>query len=189
MSISTRELLPTKINLIRLRRLLVAIRRIRKILDEKREVILLYLRQIIDEFEAQQKIVSENLTTPSTLKIDIRETLSFGVRVPSLSLFTETIAKPTYGLAFTSPKLDLAYTKLNSIIKSLLRLIELEVTVYKLIEELRKTQRLINAIDYVILPEYESAVKYIQMVLDQRLREEFVRLKLLKRKFERKRMT
>ncbi|MGC9187158.1 MAG: V-type ATP synthase subunit D, partial [Fervidicoccaceae archaeon] len=60
--------------------------------------------------------------------------------------------------------------------------IELENSIYRLIAELKSTQRLINSIDYAIMPDYERTIKYISLVLDERMREEFMRLKVLKEK-------
>ncbi|MEB3755764.1 MAG: V-type ATP synthase subunit D, partial [Desulfurococcales archaeon] len=85
-----------------------------------------------------------------------------------------------------SPYLVDSLEMMKSILPNLMKLAELEETLRLLIKELKETQRLINAIDYVILPSYEKVTKFINMVLEERMREEFIRLKLLKRKLERR---
>ena len=62
------------------------------------------------------------------------------------------------------------------------KLVELEYSLRRLLEELKKTQRLINAIDNVVMPSLVKAIKHISLVLEERSREEFMRLKMMKRK-------
>ncbi|NON61158.1 V-type ATP synthase subunit D, partial [Acidianus sp. RZ1] len=64
---------------------------------------------------------------------------------------------------------------------------ELESTIRSLVSELKRTQRLINAIDKSILPFYTSSVKFIKSVLDDKSREEFVRLKVVRRLLQKRR--
>jgi len=68
-----------------------------------------------------------------------------------------------------------------------IKLVELESTIRSLVSELRRTQRLINAIDTSILPFYNNSVKYIRSILNDRSREEFVRLKVTRRILQRRR--
>jgi len=85
-----------------------------------------------------------------------------------------------------SPRLRESQEMLARLLPSILKLAEYEEMLRRLIEELRETQRLVNAMDYVILPSYQEAIKFIKAVLDERMREDFVRLKMLKRKREQK---
>ncbi|AEM39839.1 V-type ATPase, D subunit [Pyrolobus fumarii 1A] len=206
-----RKVLPTKINLIRLRREYRAIRRIRRVLEEKRDVLLLYIRQSIDEYEESYKKVSEALmrayeefmmasaeagfdpihafarTVSPELRVDIQERVLFAVRVPALNLKHETIPKVLPSPLRTVPRLVFARKLLIEGLESMLKLAETEIALRKLINELRETQRLINAIDNQIIPRYEKTIKYIKLVLDERMREEVIRLKMLKRKLAVKR--
>jgi V/A-type H+-transporting ATPase subunit D len=65
--------------------------------------------------------------------------------------------------------------------------VELESTIRSLVAELRKTQRLINSIDNYVLPFYNSSIKYIRQILEDRQREEFARLKTIRRILQRRR--
>jgi len=64
----------------------------------------------------------------------------------------------------------------------LVKLSELEATINRLLIELRNTQKLINSLDYYIIPLYQNVIKKIRLVLEERSREEFVRLKIMKSK-------
>ena len=66
--------------------------------------------------------------------------------------------------------------------------VESENAILSLAKELEKTQRLINALEYVIMPNYEESMKLISAVLEEREREDFTRLKHVKKVLERKRL-
>jgi len=63
---------------------------------------------------------------------------------------------------------------------------EKENAIYKLAEELKKTQRQVNALKYIIIPNYERAIYNIIATLEEREREDFVRLKKIKAILERR---
>jgi len=73
--------------------------------------------------------------------------------------------------------------------KEYLKVIELEQTIRRLLEELKETQRLINALDNVVLPTLDRAISFIKMILDERAREEFIRAKFIKRRLEKAKET
>jgi len=207
LSSDKRGRLPTKINLIKLKRDLALIRRIRKVLDEKRSALLLYIRSMIDEYEKLYAKTSEDLkrayqrfgevlvevgmkrsleasySVPPQLSISIKTKLVFSVRTPYLSLNKGSIPQMNYP-ADLPPSFFEAREELANAFEKLLKLIELENSIYTLIAELKSTQRLINSIDYAIMPDYERTIKYISLILDERMREEFTRLKVLKAKRE-----
>ena len=62
-----------------------------------------------------------------------------------------------------------------------MKLGELESAIFRLIEELKNTQRLINALEYLIIPRYQKNIKFIEEVLEETAREEFVRKKMQKK--------
>ena len=67
------------------------------------------------------------------------------------------------------------------------RAAEYENSILELARSLEKTQRLLNALDYVIMPGYNESIKYISSKLEEREREDFSRLKHVKKVLERKR--
>jgi V/A-type H+-transporting ATPase subunit D len=162
LAVEARKVLPTKINLIRLRREERMMRRIRNVLDEKREVLLHYIRSYADEYNRYQKEVFSKIN----------------------EVFSEYYVGLSGEGLESHPNLISSFLKLRELLPSIIKLAEYEETLRRLIEELRNTQRLINALDYVILPSYSETIKHIRNILDQRLREDFIRLKMLKRKLE-----
>jgi V/A-type H+-transporting ATPase subunit D len=72
--------------------------------------------------------------------------------------------------------------ELKDLMIELVKLSELEATINRLLIELRNTQKLINSLDYYIIPLYQNVIKKIRLVLEERSREEFVRLKIMKSK-------
>lgn len=206
------RVLPTKINLIRLRRELQGMKRIRKVIEEKRDVILLYIRQLGDEYRREYEKVSDTLneayqdffkalmssggleaarpvldSLPQTGQVDVATRILFAVKTPAYRLLEETLPPPPLAAARLAPAVIIARTKLLEAFKSLLKVVEAEAAIEKLLAELKDTQRLLNALDYNIIPSYEENIKYIKLILDDRLREDITRLKGLKRKLARMR--
>ena len=206
MAIDPRSILPTKINLINLRRNLNTIVKIRKILEDKRDVLLLNIRIVSNEYAKVQKTVIEKLekayemyflalsesgfssldiiekSISKTVRINIGERAAFGIKVPVLAVDRESLQDPSY-LSTTLPiTIAIASRILKDVLEDLIKMVEAEATLNRLIDELRNTQKLINALDYVIVPNYRLAIKRIKLVLEERMREDFTRLKLMKRK-------
>jgi len=205
-AIDPRAVLPTKINLINLRRSYATIRRIRRVLEDKREVLLLNIRVAIEEFTRLQSSVREKLrrayekygsavvqagyvglksieaSIPKTASVLVGERAAFGIKIPVLSVDRESIQRPLYPPGTTPYSLDAAVELLREALEEIVKLAEAEATLRRLIEELRRTQKLINAIDYIVIPNYASAIKRIRSVLEERMREEFIRLKIIKKK-------
>ena len=111
----------------------------------------------------------------------------FGVRVPVLRINQSSMPPKPFSDIETSPYLSESYEKMSDALNKVIHLVELESTIRLLVEELRKTQRLINSIDNYVLPFYNRSVKYIRQILEDRQREEFFRLKIIRRVLERRR--
>ncbi len=207
MAVDPRKVLPTKINLIRLRREVKMLQKIRGVLEEKREVLLHYIKSSAEEYAAYQEKVLEKMneifreyykgvaeegfsrvesyaeSTPTTLEIEVGTRILFAVKTPTFKLNPKTVPSPPFPTD-SSPHLTKSVIMLRELLPDLLKMAEYEEAMRRLIDELRETQRLINAMDYVILPSYQQAIKFIKTVLDERMREDFVRLKMLKKKLQ-----
>lgn len=85
-----------------------------------------------------------------------------------------------YGLAFTSGELDSSLRELNGIMEDLLRMAELEKTAQLLAEEIERTRRRVNALEYILMPQYLAAIKSIKMKLDENERGNTTRLMKVK---------
>ncbi|MCY0874455.1 MAG: V-type ATP synthase subunit D [Acidianus infernus] len=208
---SSNKVLPTKLNLIRFKNELKLVSTIKRLLESKREVLLIYLRTYAAEYEKlysevnealkktynsyMQAVVDEGITTIEKIADSQSHSLSvssslkviFGVKIPVIQLNESSIPEKPFSEIETSPYLSEAYDEMREALVKVVQLVELESTIRSLAAELRKTQRLINAIDTSILPFYRGSVKYIKSVLDDKAREEFVRLKITRRIIERRR--
>ena len=85
-----------------------------------------------------------------------------------------------YGLAFTSGELDVSLRELNGILVDLLRMAELEKKAQLLAEEIEKTRRRVNALEYIMMPQYLATIKTIKMKLDENERGNTTRLMKVK---------
>jgi V/A-type H+-transporting ATPase subunit D len=83
-------------------------------------------------------------------------------------------------MAFTSGELDSSLRELNSILEDLIRLAELEKTAQLLAEEIERTRRRVNALEYILMPQYLATIKTIKMKLDENERGNTTRLMKVK---------
>ena len=83
-----------------------------------------------------------------------------------------------YGFAQTSGELDDALDKLAKVFEDMLELAQVEKTMQLLAEEIEKTRRRVNALEYVMIPELEGNIKYISMKLEEN--ENSTKVRLLK---------
>jgi V/A-type H+/Na+-transporting ATPase subunit D len=197
------RVLPTKIELIKTRRSLQTARRVYRVLDDKREVLLKRLDEMIQKagtareeiwqpisdaylalYDAYLKLGPLRLegtaaNTPTIVEVDVVVKRIVDVDVPSVQL-TEKNVSMTYGFADSSVSVDKASRLTRKTLASIFKAAEFENAIFRLASELEKTQRLINALEYLIIPRYESSIRYIQATLEEREREEFVRLKHVK---------
>ncbi len=203
------KVLPTKIELIRTRRSLITARRVYRVLDDKRAVLLKRLDEMIQQASTAREEIWQPLSdayfalydaylklgplrlegiaanTPPIVDVDIKLRHIVDVDIPSLTL-TEKDVSMTYGFADTSVAVDKASMSLRKTLASILKAAEFENAIFRLASALEKTQRLINALQYLIIPRYEASIRYIAATLEEREREEFVRLKHVKKVLERK---
>ena len=85
-----------------------------------------------------------------------------------------------YGFAETSGELDSSIEKLSAIFPTLLKLAAMEKEANMLAEEIEKTRRRVNALEYVKIPQYQETIRYIQMKLDEDERATQTRLQKVK---------
>ena len=203
------SVLPTKIELISTRRRLQTAVRVKNVLDDKRDVLLKRLDEMIQRASAARDEISQPLSeaylalydaylklgplrlegiasdTPAVVEADVTVRRIVDVDVPSLTL-SEKDAGMTYGFGDTSVAVDRASRQMRRALPSIFRAAEYENAIFRLAKELEKTQRLLNALEYMIIPRYETSIRYIQQTLEEREREEFSRLKHVKKVLERK---
>lgn len=86
----------------------------------------------------------------------------------------------SYGFAETSGDLDTAVKALSDIMPKMIRLAEIEKSCRLMADEIEKTRRRVNALEHVMIPQYEETIKYISMKLDENERSTTTRLMKVK---------
>jgi len=130
------------------------------------------------------KMMEEALMYPKQgVSIELGEKNVMSVSVPVFD-FTNTSADQTdiypYGFATTSGELDKAIARLSEVFPVLLQLAAMEKEVSLLAEEIEKTRRRVNALEYVMIPNLQETCKYIKMKLDENERGNLTRLMKVK---------
>lgn len=114
-------------------------------------------------------------------KIEAASRNIMNVKVPGLSwVIGEAQDVYPYGFSGTSAALDDAVEGLTKVVPKLVKLAEVEKTIELLADELEKTRRRVNALEYVVIPNLEETIKYIVMKLDEMERGNLTRLMKVK---------
>lgn len=121
-------------------------------------------------------------STPELAGINITFRNIVGVKVPKIEYSANEKPKGGYDLTFTSSKLDEACDDFNQALKHILNLVETEEAIRRLGEEIKRTKRRVNALEYIMIPRLNNTRRYIKMRLEEMERESFVRLKRVKLK-------
>lgn len=111
--------------------------------------------------------------------IDLKFRSVMGVEIPSID-FEEKKASTEYDFFTTSSYLDDAFLKFNEVKNLTICLAEIENSVYRLASNIKKTQKRANSLKNIMIPRYEKISSDIQNVLEEKDREEFTRLKVIK---------
>jgi len=196
---------PTRTNLIRVKKDLKFAREGYEILDRKREVLTTELVRVAHEAEAVQKEVWTLLQTAyvalrkarltlgsdrvewaalaanKTVDVHLKFRGTMGVALPVIEA-TGSPHEMLYSLGDTNAALDEASAAFREVLLRVPQLSMLETAVWRLAGELRKTQRRVNALQHIFIPNYEATVAFILSSLEEREREEIFRLKWLKTK-------
>ena len=200
---------PSKINLIRFRRTLAFLRRAHDLLEEKKDILLLEVNRRIGE---ATKVRSElnrmlkearSLLDEATVVVGTKEMETAGgvqrftyelrvskrkvMGVTALAFEVLATKRPVgYNISKPSILIDETSEKFQQALPLTVKVAELESTLIRLMEEIKKTQQRINALEQFLIPRYASTVTLITSVLEERDREEFVRVKKVKHLLERK---
>jgi V/A-type H+-transporting ATPase subunit D len=203
--LSSENVSPTRINLIQTKKTLNLAESGREVLERKRDILLRELRNSIFEAErareelldalgkAYQSLRDANMakgsetvasvalgsSTKTRYLIDYKSIM--GVTVPSVEFQDENNVKPDYGFANTSAELDKSFKQFRRVLNLIADLARAEGTTFQIANDVRRTQRRVNALNYVLIPRYRKTAKWIELVLEEKDREEFVRTKIIKR--------
>ena len=112
-------------------------------------------------------------------QVDSSDQHLMGMRIPHVTVKTEPVSAQ-FGVSGTSATTDDAMSRFVEVLHLIAELAELENTVMQLARELRKTQRRCNALSKVFMPDYRETISYITGALEERERESFVILKMIR---------
>ncbi len=142
-----------------------------------------YKSFVIARAVMSEKYMGEALMMPKqSVSVDVSQRNVMSVNVPVFDFKTEGNEKEIYpyGLAFTSGELDSATEAFSSAMEPLLKLAESEKSAQLMAQEIEKTRRRVNALENVMIPNYEETIKYISMKLEENDRASTTRLMKVK---------
>ncbi|MGA1841530.1 MAG: V-type ATP synthase subunit D, partial [bacterium] len=128
----------------------------------------------------EKRIRKASLSAVSCENITIRDRSIMGIIVPLISYSQKKVCCNQYGFQETSHCLDQTVKQFFSCLEKLARLAQIEITLWRLASELKKTQRRANALHNIFIPEYRDTIKYLEDSLEEKEREELFQLKRVK---------
>ena len=196
-------IIPTRMELSRIKKKLATAQRGHKLLKDKRDELMRQFLDMIGECAALRESVEERLSSCNkaftaaraemseeavnvalsapkyrmTLSADEKNVMS--VYIPKVTLTAYNDA-PSYGLAFTALSLDEATEKLRALIPDMILLAEKEHACRLMADEVEKTRRRVNALEHVTIPDAQKDIRYITMKLDENERANQTRLMKVK---------
>lgn len=185
---------PTRMELSKLKKKLESARRGHKLLKDKRDELMRQFmnlikenRQLRTEVEKAIKDANRHMAVAGSLmqrevletalmlpkqevELDVKEKNVMSVYIPEFSTKYRTGNANdiySYGMAFTSIDLDGAVSALNDVFPKMIRLAEVEKACQLMADEIEKTRRRVNALEHIMIPDYEETIKYITMKLSE----------------------
>ncbi|MDF2956852.1 MAG: Archaeal/vacuolar-type H+-ATPase subunit D/Vma8 [Candidatus Alkanophagales archaeon MCA70_species_1] len=203
---------PTRMELLKLTRRVKLAEKGHDLLKEKRDALIAEFLDVVSEVRAARKEMEEklkeafnnlilaqallgvenvrqiSLMTARKISLDFDARSIMGVSVPVIEAesFSRKATERGYGFVDTSAVLDRCARSFEEALEKIIKVAEVEETVRRLAEEVEKTKRRVNALEYILIPKLKATRKYIQMRLDEMERENFIRLKKIKAILERR---
>ncbi|MBQ6265022.1 MAG: V-type ATP synthase subunit D [Clostridia bacterium] len=198
---------PTRMELTNLKRKLTTARRGHKLLKDKRDELMRRFLDLVREnkslrIEVEEDIRKANIameTARSTMNdkaldvalmlptqemsLEVSEKNVMSVLIPVFDINLRTANENdiySYGFALTPGELDDAVKAFSDVMPKLLKLAEVEKSCQLMASEIEKTRRRVNALEHVMIPQYEETIRYITMKLDENERSTTTRLMKVK---------
>lgn len=199
---------PTKGNLILAKNSLALATQGYGLMDKKRNILLRELTSLIDQAKSIQSEINETFTDayqalqkanielgirfveeiadsiPEEQSIRIKARSIMGTEIPLVEYVPVQREKPPYSFYSTSDSLDEACLAFEKVKELTARLSMVETSAFRLAESIKKTQKRANALKNITIPSYQTLVTEISNALEEKDREEFTRLKVIKRSAE-----
>lgn len=196
---------PTRMELSNLKRRLTTARRGHKLLKDKRDELMKRFLDLVRQNKDLRREVEETLGRAYDRFVmaravmsaeNLEEALMFPTQRVEADVTLENVMSVTvprfdiqqsmggnlypYGLADTSGELDGALANLSDALPKMLELAQMEKAAQLLAQEIEKTRRRVNALEYVMIPQFEETIKFITMKLDENERGNITRLMKVK---------
>ena len=202
------QAVPTKGNLMTYKKSLALAKTGYELLDKKRNILVREMMTLIDSAsEIQNKIdityskaylalqkanitlgyiddMAKSVPEETSLRLSYRSVM--GVEIPIVTIDETPGTDIFYGLDSTNAAFDEAYMSFQEVKQLTARLAEVENSVYRLADAIKKTQKRANALKNIMMPRFEEIVKFISDALEEKEREEFSRLKVIKTQKQKK---
>ena len=200
----------TKIELFKYKRSSQVATMVQGILDDKRKVLLKNIEEMIAEAQKTRggiweplqdiyKSVNESYlslgvatvdsvaqSTPGVMEVESDVKRVVDVTIPVLSVTEKDTKSIPYGFADTNASIDRGAKLIKDLLPKICKAAEYENSIFSLAKALEKTQKLLNALENVIIPQYKQRVRFILATLEEREREEFAKLKKVKASMEKR---
>jgi V/A-type H+-transporting ATPase subunit D len=194
----------TKSNLLRLKEQFSFVRSGHALLDQKREVLLESLvdihreaahlrQQLLAELavlysvlrdallaQGRSSLEDEALATDESITLQVRERSVMGVIVPLLEMAVGEERAPAVAPGWAAAGTAEVRQRVHRLLPALVRLAEVEVSCRRLASELQKTQRKVNALEHIFIPQYRDTIHFIDASLEEKEREALFQTKRLK---------
>ncbi|MFH5837102.1 V-type ATP synthase subunit D [Proteiniclasticum sp. C24MP] len=169
-----------------MRRFIEMIRRNKTLRENvEKELIEVFKEFLVSSAIMSPEFLEEAVALPKEeITVDIRKKNVMSVNVPVMNFVRKLAEDPgsiyPYGYAQTSSELDDAISRLYAIMPQLLDLAEVEKSCQLMADEIEKTRRRVNALEYRTIPELQETIKFIRMKLDENERGTITRLMKVK---------
>ena len=195
---------PTKSNILQVSKSLEFAEEGFELLEQKRQILVLELmsrlerakriqeesdRALAGAFEALKRaqlasgsasLQQEAIAVPVESEIRIGGNRVMGIDLPTVDARHGKL-DVRFGIARTNATSDEVMAGFHRVLELLREMAEIESAVFRLATELRKTQRRVNALEKIFLPQYRETLRYIRDTLEEREREEMIIMKMIKR--------
>ncbi|OQX19554.1 MAG: hypothetical protein BWK75_05550 [Candidatus Altiarchaeales archaeon A3] len=205
-----KQVSPTRMELLRIKQKIKLAQKGHSLLKKKRDALMMRLFEIAKNMKEVRPQIQENIISgqeslikayamagPLEMKtigdsagampeLNMTYESVGGVKLPKIELDSKNMGKIDYGVVMTSSSIDNSVDRFENIKKDLLSLIETEETIKRLASEIIKTKRRVNSLEHILIPELLKTQKDIKAKLEEAERENFFRLKIVKKKSEKK---
>jgi V/A-type H+-transporting ATPase subunit D len=201
---------PTRMELLKLRRRVKLANKGHKLLKEKRDALISEFMVVIREYKESRRRAEEHLkgafqdllmaevlmgpreieqigaisARDISLGVMVRNIMGVSVPVMETGELVRKVHERGYGLLSTNAKLDDAAKNFEEALSLIVKLAEVEESVRRIAQEVEKTKRRVNALEYIVIPRLKATIKHIEMRMEEIERESFLRLKKIKASLE-----